>query len=356
MIDMRLLLVDSARGWVGEAEPKQLSSLLSPRDLVVVNDAATLPAALTVSTEAGELLEIRLLDAPYRAETRAVLFGPGSYLTPTEHRAPPPVLRVGAVLHVASSRLVVSSVSSISPRLLTLRWEGDASARFALLYRAGRAVQYSYVPEPLALWDVQTSFATRPWAVEMPSAARPLTASVLLALRRRGVELVALTHAAGLSATGDPALDAALPLPERYEIPAHTVAALARTHARGGRVLAVGTTVVRALEDSVHKHGEVVAGPAIANLVLSEQTTPRVVSGLLTGIHVPGESHYRLLSALCPQPTLERATAVARARGYRLHEFGDAALIFPHIEPRVRLGERAASQSSRSGCSATIRS
>lgn len=347
MTDTRLMLVDSARDWVGEAEPAALAALLSPRDLVVVNDAATLPASLPVITEAGELLEVRVLDAPSLPDTRAVLFGPGSYLTPTEHRAPPPVLRVGDVLRVASARLVVRAVSSISPRLLTLRWEGDAAARFALLYRAGRAVQYSYVPEPLALWDVQTSFATRPWAVEMPSAARPLTASVLLALRRRGVELVALTHAAGLSATGDAALDAALPLPERYEIPQRTAEAVARTHARGGRVLAVGTTVVRALEDSAHEHGRVVAGEAVARLVLSEQTAPRVVSGLLTGIHVPGESHYRLLSALCPRATLERATATAHARGYRLHEFGDAALIFPNLQQRVRLSEKRVSRAGR---------
>src|SRR6185503_15959730 len=106
----------------------------------------------------------------------------------------------------------------------------------------GRPVQYSYLEGPLELWHVQTLYAGRPWAAEQPSAGRPLTASVLRALEESGVRLAALTHAAGISSTGDAALDALLPLPERYEIPAATVAAIARARAGGGRVIAIGTT------------------------------------------------------------------------------------------------------------------
>jgi len=169
--------------------------------------------------------------------------------------------------------------------------------------------------------------------VEMPSAARPLRGHVLLALRRRGIGLATLTHAAGLSATGDPAIDAALPLPERYELPLATVHAIRAARARGGRVVAVGTSVVRALEDAVRKHGdgELHPGGALAELVLSQATEPRVVSGLLTGIHMPGESHYRLLSAFCAPHTLARAAELAASEGYRMHEFGDAALLLPDI-------------------------
>ncbi len=123
---------------------------------------------------------------------------------------------------------------------------GDAL--WAALYREGRPVQYSYLAHDLPLWAVQTVYAARPWAFEMPSAGRPLSWEILLALRRKGVRWASLTHAAGLSSTGDPAIDAALPLAERYDIPAATVRAVADTRARGGRVIAVGTTVVRALE------------------------------------------------------------------------------------------------------------
>lgn len=326
----RMLLVDTRRDQLAEAEADDLPGLLAAGDLVVFNDAATLPASLHGHAR-GAALEVRLLEGPYAATTRAVLLGSGDYRTPTERRAPPPRLAVGAAIELAGFALTVSDVSALSPRLVELAWPGDRAERFRLLYRAGSPVQYSYVPEPLALWDVQTAFASRPWAVEMPSAARPLHARTLLALARRGIAVASLTHAAGLSATGDARIDAALPLPERYDIPPATVQAIAHCRARGGRLLAIGTSVVRALEDSAHRHGQVRAGEAIAELVLDRACSPRVVAGLLTGIHAPGESHYRLLAAFARARTLARAAAFAEAREYRHHEFGDAALLWPDL-------------------------
>jgi len=332
----RLLLVDTHHDVVAESTVTRLSQLLTPRDLLVVNDAATLPASLFGRTARGDEVEVRLLEGPYESITRAVLFGRGDYHTPTELREAPPRLAVGDTVEIGARHLTVCSVSSLSPRLVELSWSSDAQARFALLYGAGRPVQYSYVSQPLALWDVQTTFAARPWAVEMPSAARPLSGAVLLALRARGVPIAHLTHAAGLSATGDQAIDAALPLPERYELPERTVHAVEQTHGRGGRVVAVGTSVVRALEDSAQRHGSLRAGVATAELVLDQGTVPRVVSGLLTGIHVPGESHYRLLAAFTRAETLARAAARAAEQGYRGHEFGDAALFLPDVLQRAR--------------------
>ncbi|MDB4986158.1 MAG: putative S-adenosylmethionine:tRNA ribosyltransferase-isomerase [Myxococcaceae bacterium] len=332
----RLMLIDTRHQQLAEVEISSLPSLLGPRDLLVVNDAATLPASLSARTASGECVEVRLLEGPYSSLTRAVLFGAGDYRTPTELRAAPPRLTRGDTLWIGGSALRIESVSSLSPRLVELSWLGDAPARFALLYRAGRPVQYSYIDAPLALWDVQTSFASRPWAVEMPSAARPLSGAVLLALQKRGIPLASLTHAAGLSATGDEALDAALPLPERYDIPRATVDAVERTLDAGGRVVAVGTSVVRALEDSARRTGRVVSGEQTAELVLDHDTRPRVASGLLTGIHVPGESHFRLLSAFARADTLNRAAALAEAKHYRVHEFGDAALFLPGLLSAVR--------------------
>src|SRR6185503_18128586 len=108
----------------------------------------------------------------------------------------------------------------------------------------------AHVPEPLDLWSVQTLYAARPRAAEAPSAGLGLDGAILFALRARGIGLAAITEGAGLSATGDPALDAALPLPERFEVGAEAVAAISTTRARGGRVVAVGTSVVRALESA----------------------------------------------------------------------------------------------------------
>ncbi len=124
------------------------------------------------------------------------------------------------------------------------------------IYAEGRPVQYAYVDAPLALWHVQSSFASRPWAVEPPSAGRPLTFAVLDRLRRQGVSVAVVTHAAGLSSTGDPALDAILPLDERYDLPEPTLRAIDETRRAQGRVVAVGTTVVRALEGCAAAHGE----------------------------------------------------------------------------------------------------
>lgn len=184
---------------------------------------------------------------------------------------------------------------------------------------------------PLALWSVQTAFAARPWAAEMPSAGRPLSWSTLLELRRRGVEIAALTHAAGLSQVGDPALDALLPLPERYDLPASTVAAIAHTHARGGRVIAAGTTVVRALEGCFAEQGALRPGHGETSLLLHAGFVPRVVDGLLTGMHDPSESHFHLLRAFASEPVLLAAWRHASAAGYLQHEFGDATLLAPDL-------------------------
>jgi S-adenosylmethionine:tRNA ribosyltransferase-isomerase len=172
-LDTRMLLVDPEARALASARVAELPALLTPRDLLVLNDAATLPASLFAQGPRGEALEIRLLEGPYHAVTRAVLFGAGDYHTPTELRPPPPPLGVDDTLRVGDAlALSIAHVSALTPRLVILRWPLPLAQRFATLYAHGRPVQYSYLQEPLALWDVQTAFAARPWAVEMPSAAR----------------------------------------------------------------------------------------------------------------------------------------------------------------------------------------
>ena len=162
----------------------------------------------------------------------------------------------------------------------------------------------------------------------MPSAGRPLAWHVLDGLRARGVALARLTHAAGLSSTGDAALDAALPLPERFRVPEETVRAIGETRRSGGRIVAVGTTVVRALEGSALLHGgELRAGEGITDLVVGPGFRPRVADGLLTGLHERGASHFSLLGAFAPRELLERAYAHAEREGYTCHEFGDSSLV-----------------------------
>jgi len=328
-VEDRLLVIDPASGELRDARVHELPRHLAPGDLLVLNDAATLPASLPAHTGAGARVELRLAMHLGDARWRAVLFGPGDWRTRTEDRAPPPSVRPGNELRIGPElAAIVEHVDPRHPRLLAVRFSVSGAALWAALYRHGHPVQYAHVAGDLELWHVQTPFASRPWAAEMPSAGRPLAWSVLSELRARGVRLAVLTHAAGMSSTGDPDLDAALPMPERFDVPSATVLAVARAHAEGGRVVAVGTTVVRALEGCARLHGgELVAGEGTTDLRIDARFRPRVVDGMVTGLHEIGSSHRELLHAFAGEALLARAWSHAEAAGYLDHEFGDVCLV-----------------------------
>jgi S-adenosylmethionine:tRNA ribosyltransferase-isomerase len=326
----RLLLIDPRRGTHDDLWLEQLPSLLGPGDLLVVNDAATLPASLHGTVRDCEPLELRLAArGPSDSEWTAVLFGPGDWRMRTEDRpAPVPVAGGDALEFGADLHATVVGVSEASPRLLEVRFELTGAALWRALYARGRPVQYSHLDGPLALWHVQTAYGSRPWAVEAPSAGRPLSFRLLADLGRRGVGLAWITHAAGLSSTGDPALDALLPLPERFDVPEATVAAIEATRRSGGRVVAVGTTVVRALEGaSAQSGGALEAGTGVTSIRLGPGFPLRVVAGVLTGIHEPGTSHFALLGAFAAEEVLLGAARHAEEASYLAHEFGDSSLI-----------------------------
>jgi S-adenosylmethionine:tRNA ribosyltransferase-isomerase len=296
-----------------------VASYLRASDLVVVNDAATLPASLPGKTARGEPFELRLSAPVAGHRLVGVLFDRGDHRTRTEHREPPPPISVGERVAIAG---ITARVEAIDGRRIELVADVSGDALWQAIYAAGAPVQYAHRPELLALYAVQTAYAARPWAVEMPSAGRPLTWDVLLDLRRRGVGIATLTHAAGLSSTGDAALDAALPWPEHYEIPERTAHSIRETKQHGGRVIAIGTTVVRALEAS---RGQ--AGQGVATLRLDARYELRVVDGIVSGLHAPGESHFELLSAFAPRERLVRAIELAARAGLSSHELGDVCLV-----------------------------
>ena len=331
-LDERLLRIDPRSGALRDARVGDLPGMLRKGDLLVVNDSATLPASLHGLAD-GEPVEARIFDGAEGAirdgRFRALLFGAGDARSRTEDRPLPPPLDEGATVTFGPDlAAMVEHVSPASPRLVDLVFRERGARLWSALYRHGHPVQYAHVAGPLELWHVQTRYGSRPWCAEMPSAGRPLTWGLLLALLRAGVTLASLTHAAGLSSTGDPALDALLPMPERFDIPEATARAVQSTRAAGGRVIAVGTTVTRALEGSAAQHGgEVRAGTGVTDLVLRKGFRPRVVDGLLSGMHEPEASHFRLLEAFAPLETLTRAHAYAEDHGYLGHEFGDSSLI-----------------------------
>lgn len=326
----RLLWVDAA-GRLVHLPRARLADALRPGDLLVANDAATLPASLAgTHRPSGAPIELRLAG---RRSLRvddvrgfsAVVFGAGDHRTRTEARAAPPPLHAGDALQLGPLRARVLRTLD-HPRLIELRFDGAVDLIWAGIARHGRPIQYAHLQQPLALWDVWTSIAALPVAFEPPSAGFMLDWTLLHALRARGVGFATLTHAAGISSTGDPALDARLPLDEPYHLPPYTVAAIARARAAGGRVIALGTTVTRALEHAA-RHAPLHAGAGVADQRIGPHTALRVVDAIVSGAHEPGSSHHELLHAFAPAPRLHRIDRALLEHAYLTHEFGDSVLI-----------------------------
>ena len=327
----RLLVIDAA-GRKRHVPRADLATMLRSGDLVIANDAATLPASLHGTHIAtSTAIEVRLagwptaiLDDPHHFH--AIVFGAGDYRQRTEDRSPPPILHPGDRLALGPLSVRVEALLG-HPRLAAIRFEGRPDAIWAGLASHGRPIQYMHVPAPLALWDVWTPIAGPPVAFEPPSAGFALDWRSLVAMRARGIVFATLTHAAGISSTGDPELDNLLPFDEPYSIPAATANAIRAARARGGRIVAIGTTVVRALEAAGARDGIVRAGNGVATGRIGIATKLRVVDALFTGAHEPGTSHHALLGAFLDETMLRRMDAELAANHYRTHEFGDAVLV-----------------------------
>jgi S-adenosylmethionine:tRNA ribosyltransferase-isomerase len=327
----KLLVVDGS-GEIDHVPRIRFVDFLRTGDLVIANDAATLPASLQgVHMPSGGAVEVRLagrrsLAAGAVRHFSAVVFGPGDFHSRTEDRSPPPQLKPGDQLVLGPLLATVEEILE-HPRLISLRFNGTTEAIWAGLARHGRPIQYSHIQTPLAMWDVWTPIAGPPVAFEPPSAGFALDWEAWLAIRARGVAMVTITHAAGISSTGDVQLDRHLPFDEPYRISAAAAWAIFHTQVRGGRIIAIGTTVVRALEHAAARDGHVHAGDGLATQRINADTTLRIVDAILTGTHEPGTSHYELLLAFTDNATLGRAYQELDAHGYRSHEFGDSVFI-----------------------------
>lgn len=312
------------------ADRAAIVDYLRPGDLLVANDAATIPGSLHGRHEAsGGEIEIRLAGRGSLAfddvTFTAAAFGAGDHRTLTEDRPPPPELLPSDSLSLGPLRATVLR-SLGHPRWLTVAFSGTLEEIWAGIARHGRPIQYAHVRQRLALWDVWTRVAAMPVAFEPPSAGFLLDWKLLASLRERRIGFATLTHAAGISSTGDRSLNRRLPLDEAYRIPEATVRAIAQTAARGGRIVALGTTVTRALEHAASE-GELRSGDGLATQRIGPETELRVSDVILSGMHEPGDSHYELLRAFADDPLLQRMTAALEERGYRSHEFGDSVLI-----------------------------
>jgi S-adenosylmethionine:tRNA ribosyltransferase-isomerase len=214
------------------------------------------------------------------------------------------------------------------PRYVLLNFEGSPRQIWEGLARHGRPIQYAHVPTPLALWDTWTAIAGPPVAFESPSAGFVLDWRMLASMAAQGVRFGSITHAAGISSTGDAELDALLPFDEPYRIPASTARIVAEAQRRGGRIIAIGTTVVRALEHAAAMFdGHVPAGERLATQKIGSFSKLRVANAFLSGVHEPGSSHRELLRAFVGDQRLSRMDEELHAREFQTHEFGDSVFV-----------------------------
>ena len=343
--DAKLLTVDSA-GRVRHRLRSDFVELLHPGDLLIANDAATLPASLAgVHLPTGAPIELRLAGRASLSPSdihrfSAVVFGKGDWRSRTEDRPLPPLLSPGDQLALGPLSAKVDAILA-HPRLIRLTFDASADAIWAGLARHGRPIQYAHLSCPLAPWDSWTRIANLPAAFEPPSAGFVLDWRLLGALGARGVGFATLTHAAGISSTGDPTLDARLPFDEPYVIPAATVAAIERVKEEGGRIIAMGTTVVRALEHAV-AGGTLRAGEGVATNRIGQDTPLRIADAILSGAHEVGTSHFELLRAFAPDDILQAADHALNLLGYRSHEFGDSVFLERFRSPLTELPFRPA--------------
>jgi S-adenosylmethionine:tRNA ribosyltransferase-isomerase len=344
--DAKLLHV-TARGTMNVLPRSRWTDVLRSGDLVVANDAATLPASLHgTHARTGAAIEIRLAS---RSETQrnqftVVAFGAGDYHTRTEDRPLPPQFSMGDELVLGPLRAEVVAILD-HPRLLAVRMKGSSAQIWSGIAAHGRPIQYAHLTTDLQLWDVWTPIAAAPVAFEPPSAAFALDWRSLAAMKRRGIGFATLTHAAGISSTGDAQLDGRLPFDEPYSISARTAAAVNRALDQRCRIVAIGTTVVRALEHAGRATGSIAAGRNVANQRLGTESELQVVSAILSGTHEPGTSHYQLLQAFAQPPVIERMDEILDAHEFRTHEFGDSVLLERQIPAQLRALEDTAATS-----------
>jgi S-adenosylmethionine:tRNA ribosyltransferase-isomerase len=318
--EVALLVADRGDGSIAHESFRHLPAILRPGDLVVINVSATLPAAVPGHRTNG---------APVRVHFATAAPGLDERWRVVELRSPdgsrPERGRAGETItfkDAADAELELVAPYASGSRLLLAQLRGGLDVG-ELLEASGDPIRYGYVARAWPLSAYQNVYAATPGSAEMPSAGRPFTTRLIAGLVARGIAVAPLTLHTGVSSPERHEL----PFPECYEVPMATARLVNATRAGGGRVIAVGTTVVRALETVAGDDGTVTAGAGWTNLVIGPERGVRSLDGLITGWHEPEASHLNMLAAIAGHELLERSYRSALEHGYLWHEFGDSHLI-----------------------------
>jgi S-adenosylmethionine:tRNA ribosyltransferase-isomerase len=320
--EVKLMVASREVGSIAHASFRNLPEFLEAGDLLVINTSATLPAAVPARLGDGTCVELRFATAAPRlpdgrwwvVELRT---GDGFAPYPGGHAGEHVTLSGNGDLELVAPY-------AGGDRLWLARFDPHEPLH-VYLGRHGHPIRYGYVPREWPLEAYQTVFSLHPGSAEMPSAARPFTDELVGELTARGILFAPLTLHTGVSSPEhhEP------PYPERYEVPETTARLINATRQWGGRVVAVGTTAVRALETVAQPDGTVQPGNGWTNLVISADRGLRTADGLITGLHEPQASHLMMLEAFADEELLARSYDEALEQGYLWHEFGDSHLILP---------------------------
>jgi S-adenosylmethionine:tRNA ribosyltransferase-isomerase len=318
---VRLLVARRCDGAIEHRTFSDLPELLAPGDLVVINVSATIPAALPArrATGGGRVRVHFATRAPHLDDDWRVV-----EIRSADGRRPAR-LPTGERLELrGGARLELVAPFASGARLMLARFCCELLVD-EYLERHGEPIRYGHVSKPWPLDAYQTVYAISPGSAEMPSAGRPFTRELLSRLVARGVAVAPVTLHAGVSSpeSHEP------PFPEWFEVPEHTAQAICDARHRGGRVIAVGTTVVRALESAVSAQDCACARSGWTGLVVTPECGVRSVDGMITGWHEPEASHLMMLEAIAGTELLQASYAAAVDHGYLWHEFGDSHLILP---------------------------
>ena len=326
--EVRLMVSSRSDDTVTHSDFRNLPAFLRPGDLVVINTSATLKAALPAVRRDGQRfvlhLSTRLPDNRWLVEIRKPENGTGKqYLQAAScetYRLPgggtvtleePHSGSFGAILP-GHTRLWIASLH------LPLPW-------LPYLEKYGAPIRYKYVSQSWPVDYYQTVYATEPGSAEMPSAGRAFTPEIITRLVAQGVQVAPLIlHTGVASLEGHET-----PYEEFYRVPGGTARLVNLARENSGRVVAVGTTVVRALETVTGADGVTRAGTGWTRLVITPERGLRAVNAMLTGLHEPKATHLAMLEALAGRRHLEVTYAQALEKRYLWHEFGDLHLILP---------------------------
>ena len=314
---VRLLVADRADGSIVHSRFSDLPRYLAPGDLIVVNISATMPAALSVTDADGTPLQLHLSTPTQGRDDNRF------WIVELRSEGQP----FGAV-HV-HDRLALpdgGTAEILAPYSGVRLWVARLDLPRPLesyLGAHGHPIRYGYVPSRWPLSAYQNVYAIEPGSAEMASAGRPFTAELLTRLVAEGVLIAPITLHTGVSSPESHER----PYPERYRVSEHTARLVNAVHEWGGRVIATGTTVVRALETAGRPDGTLEAGAGWTNLVVTPERGLWTVDGLLTGLHESDSSHLDLLRAAAGEELLTQSYREAIEHGYLWHEFGDSQLI-----------------------------